>query len=238
MASIVDDRGFNQGFAWNPTQEARMRRRAEAINAELGAADQKVLEWGCGTGELAHFLAERAGARVTGADLCGPFIDEANRRFRTEQLRFVQSNLATEEGRAALGRDWDAVVGNGILHHLYHHMQPALASMRSMLRPGGRLVFWEPNLFNPYVFLTFSIAPLRKLTKLEPDEMAFTPRWIRKHLAQAGFERIEVSFRDFLVPNLPFSLVPLVTTVGAVAEQLPGVNRLAQSLFITAVKSA
>ena len=64
--------------------------------------------------------------------------------------------------------------------------------------------------------------------------MAFSPKWIREHLTQAGFSNIEVEFRDFLVPVVPFSLVPLVTSAGAVAEKLPGVNRLAQSLFITA----
>jgi cyclopropane fatty-acyl-phospholipid synthase-like methyltransferase len=233
VPSIVDDRGFNQGFTWNPTQEVRMRRRAQAILAALPPGPQRVLEWGCGTGELAHFLATES-TEVTGADLCAPFIEQASRQFGRERLRFVVANLATEAGRAALGTEWDAIVGNGILHHLYHHIGEALTSMRSMLKPGGRFVFWEPNLFNPYVFAAFSFAPLRKLAKLEPDEMAFTPAWIQGHLSTAGFSEIEVSYRDFLVPNLPFSLVPVVTRVGAVVEQVPVVNRLAQSLFITA----
>ena len=233
MPSIVDDRGFNQGFTWNPTQEVRMRRRAEAILEALPKGSQRVLEWGCGTGELAHFLATDS-TEVTAADLCAPFIEQATRNFGREHLRYVQADLATDQGRATLGREWDAIVGNGILHHLYHHIGPALGSMRSMLRPGGRFVFWEPNLFNPYVFATFSFGPLRKLTKLEPDEMAFTPGWIEGHLRAAGFGAIEVSYRDFLVPNLPFALVPLVTRAGAVVERIPGVNRLAQSLFITA----
>lgn len=235
MTSIVDDRGFNQGFTWNPTQEVRMRRRAEAILAVLPRGPQRVLEWGCGTGELAHFLATSS-AEVTGADLCAPFVEQANKNFGHARLRFVESNLATEGGRATLGNGWDAIVGNGILHHLYHHIDEALGSMHSMLREGGRFVFWEPNLFNPYVFAAFSFSPLRKLAKLEPDEMAFTPRWIEGHLRGAGFREIEISFRDFLVPNLPFALVPLVTGAGAVAERLPVVKRLAQSLFITATR--
>lgn len=236
MASIVDDRGFNQGFRWNPTQEVRMRRRAEAILEELPAGPRRVLEWGCGTGELAHFLAEGSNAQVTGADLCAPFIAQANQRFATEQLNFVVSDLSSAEGRAALGSQWNAIVGNGILHHLYHHIGDALSSMRAMLQPGGKLVFWEPNLFNPYVFAIFSFGPLRTLAKLEPDEMAFTPRWIEQHLRAAGFTDVAVSFRDFLVPNLPHALVPLVTRAGDVAEKLPVVDHLAQSLFITATR--
>lgn len=236
MASIVDDRGFNQGYRWSPTQAVRMRRRAEAIIEALPAGPRRVLEWGCGTGELANLLAESSNASITGADICAPFIDEANKRFANEQLRFVVSDLSTEAGRAALGNQWNAIVGNGILHHLYHHISDALSSMRAMLQPGGKLVFWEPNLFNPYVYAIFSFGPLRKVAKLEPEEMAFTPRWIEGHLRTAGFINVSVRFRDFLIPNLPHRLVPLVTRAGDVAEKLPVVDHLAQSLFITATR--
>jgi SAM-dependent methyltransferase len=238
VPSIVDDRGFNQGFEWNPTQETRMRRRAEAILEALPGkgSGQRVLEWGCGTGELAHFLASGSSSDVTAADLCAPFIEQATQRFGREHLRYVVSDLATEQGRAALGNGWDAICGNGILHHLVKHIRPALTSMHGMLRDGGRLVFWEPNLFNPYVYALFSFAPLRKLGKLEPDEMAFTPAWIEAPLREVGFRDIKIEFRDFLVPNLPAALVPVVTTVGDVVEKLPVVNRLAQSLFITATR--
>ncbi len=234
MASIVDERGFNQGFVWNSTQAVRIQRRAHAILHELPPGPRRVLEWGCGTGELAHFLAEAPSTTVTGADLSHGFIAEARRRFSSPQLEFVQADLSTPAGRASAGLEWDAIVGNGILHHLYHHMGDALASMRSMLKPGGQLVFWEPNLFNPYVYAIFSFAPLRKLARLEPDEMAFTPRWIEGQLRAAGFTEVSARFRDFVIPNLPYRLVPLFSSAGDVVEKLPVVNRLAQSLFITA----
>jgi SAM-dependent methyltransferase len=237
VPSIVDDRGFNQGFTWNPTQEVRMRRRAEAILDVLPSGTQRVLEWGCGTGELAHFLAGPR-ADVTAADLCAPFIESAIKNFGRQGLSYVVADLAQPDGRASLGDGWDAIVGNGILHHLYHHIEPALTSMRAMLKPGGRFVFWEPNLFNPYVFALFSFEPLRKLGKLEPDEMAFGPGWVFDHLRRAGFTDIDVSFRDFLVPNLPFALVPAAVSVGAVLEKVPVARRLAQSLFITARRDA
>lgn len=216
-----------------------MRRRAHAIvEAVAPAPDDRLLELGCGTGELAHLMAQHTQASVTGVDLCEPFIARATAAFGGERLSFVAADLSKPQDVERLGRQWRAVVGNGILHHLYYRMDEALKGLLRLLVPGGRFVFWEPNLYNPYAFAIFSVGPLRKLARLEPDEMAFTPAWIRERLQRAGFTDISVSFRDFLLPNLPFSLVPLVTRVGAWAEQVPVVDRLAQSLFIEATAPA
>lgn len=235
MASIVDDRGFNQGFRWSRTQEVRMERRARAIlDAAPMRSSDRLLEVGCGTGELTSFLARETTAHVTGVDLCAPFIEQATKRFAHSRLNYVAADLSRPDELERLGHGWSAVVGNGILHHLYHRIDEALPGLRRLLAPGGRFVFWEPNLFNPFVYGIFSFAPLRKLARLEPDEMAFTPAWIRGHLQAAGFTDIDVSFRDFLVPTVPYPLVPLVVKAGGVAERLPVVDHLAQSLFISA----
>ncbi len=235
MASIVDDRGFNQGWQWSRTNELRMRRRARAIvDAVAPAADHRILELGCGTGELANMLAAETPARVTGVDLCQPFVDEANRKFARAKLNFVAADLSDPREIERLGDDWAAIVGNGILHHLHPVIDDALPQLRRLLRPGGRFVFWEPNLHNPYVLAIFGVPPLRRLAKLEPTEMAFTPGWIRTRLERAGYTGIDVRYRDFLVPGLPWPLVPLATRAGDVAERIPGVDRLAQSLFIVA----
>ena len=239
MASIVDDRGFNQGFVWSPTQAIRMQRRADAILEAVPHEQRaRLMELGCGTGELSSMLARDGSAQVTGVDLCVPFVEQATRQFGHAKLSFLAADLSKDEEIARLGAKWSAIVGNGLLHHLYHHIDSALPRLRALLQPGGRFVFFEPNLFNPYVFAIFSVPPLRRLAKLEPDEMAFTPRWIIGHLQRAGFTDVKVSFRDFLVPNLPMALVPAVTRAGAIAEKLPLIDRLAQSLFIEATNPA
>jgi len=235
MTSIVDDRGFNQGYSWTPAQALRMRRRAKAIvDAVRPGPGGRLLELGCGTGELASLLAEEGPAGVTGVDLCAPFIDEARRRFGNDRVSFEVADLAQPAEIERLGSTWSAVVGNGILHHLYYVIDEALPLLRRLVAPGGKFVFWEPNYFNPYIMAIFTVPALRKVTRLEPAEMAFTPRWIRARLERAGFTDVQVTFRDFLLPNLPPVLVPLVTRAGDLAERLPLVDHLAQSLFIVA----
>lgn len=244
MANIVDERGYNQIFAPSPAQALRLRRRAEAIIAALplpadpaGRRAARILELGCGTGELAHALAVLTEARVTGVDLSERFLAEARQKHQRPNLDFIMADL-THEIPAKDQELYHAITGNGILHHLYHHLDTVLPALHHWLRPGGRLVFWEPNLWNPYVWTIFSFGPMRRLAKLEPDEMAFTPAFIRKKLERAGFGHIEVSTRDFLLPNTPTALIGPVVAVGDRLDRVPGVNRLAQSLFFSAEKPA
>jgi SAM-dependent methyltransferase len=244
MPNIVDERGYNQIFAPSPAQAIRLRRRAEAIISALplpaGLEERRaarILELGCGTGELAHALAVLTEARVTGVDLSERFIAQAREKHQRPNLDFIVADL-TREIPAAGQQRYHAITGNGILHHLYHHLDQVLPALHRWLVPGGRLVFWEPNLWNPYVWTIFSFAPMRRLAKLEPDEMAFTPGFIRAKLERAGFGAIKVSTRDFLLPNTPTGLIGPVVAVGDRLDRIPVINRAAQSLFFSAEKPA
>lgn len=240
MADIVDERGYNQIFKPTTASALRLRRRAEAMVQEMHLpaapaerAQIHILEIGCGMGSLAHELALLTGARVTGADLSPGFIAHAAATYRHPRLDFIvrdlsQSNPASEQ------EQHDFIVGNGILHHLYHHLDTFLPVLARWLKPAGRLIFWEPNLWNPYVFLIFTFPILRRAANLEPDEMAFTPGFIRRKLSVAGFHHIRATTRDFLLPNTPDALIRPVIVIGGWLDRIPLVNRLAQSVFLSA----
>lgn len=240
MASIVDERGYNQSFLPTQAQQQRIRRRADAIiqaldlpaPAELREQKQ-ILEIGCAAGELAAYLAAQTRAQVTGIDLSPQFIAEAIHRYPAPNLRFLVADLAkTPPAPARTG--YHAIIGNGILHHLRPQLRQVLPALGRLLAPGGRLVFWEPNLRNPYIYAIFSFAPLRRLAKLEPDEMAFTAAFIRTELRAAGFRSTQVVPRDFLLPNTPTALIRPVCWLGDRAERMPGVRQMAQSVFMVA----
>jgi 2-polyprenyl-3-methyl-5-hydroxy-6-metoxy-1,4-benzoquinol methylase len=243
MSSIVDELGFNQGFELNTAQKVRLQRRARAIVSEMRLPaergrklDVHILELGCGTGELAFELAKIAGARVTGVDRSQKFIDYASANYHQPNLRFLVANFS-DSSRGAAQEKYDYIVGNGILHHLYYRLDKFLPTLASWLRPGGRLIFWEPNLKNPYVFLIFKVAALRHMTRLEPEEMAFTPRFIQRKLTTAGFCQVRAITRDFLLPNTPARLISSVVKIGDFLEKVPVVRGCAQSIFLTATAS-
>ncbi|OYU95451.1 MAG: hypothetical protein CFE21_09915 [Bacteroidetes bacterium B1(2017)] len=231
--NIKDDRGYNQGWADTPSTRIRYERRCDAlIECMTKNENESVLEIGCGTGEVSFMLAQKTNKNVLGTDLCVPFIEGATQQFIHPKLSFEVLNF--NEIDSFTGRKFDYLVGNGILHHLYYNLDAALINLKKLLTPTGKIIFWEPNLSNPYIYLIFTYPSLRKKASLEPDEMAFSKKFIEDKLRTAGFTKINVSYRDFLLPGIPEALVKPSIVIGDVVEKIPVLRNVSQSLFIEA----
>lgn len=233
MSSIKDDRGFNQGFELVKSTEIRMKRRAQWFQDRMDSQSNKtVLEIGCGTGEVSLWIAENSKLNVLGTDLCVPFIENAAKQYQRPNLSFEVLDFNNPE--QVKHRKFDYIIGNGILHHLYYHLPEALITIKSLLNPGGKMIFMEPNIYNPYCALIFNIPALREKAHLEPDEMAFSKSFISQKLQAAGFKNIEVEYKDFLLPGIPEFLIAPSIAIGNIAEKLPLVKNVSQSIFIEA----
>lgn len=93
---------------------------------------EKILDLGCGSGQLTAKIAER-GAEVTGLDRSAEMIAEASRNFPL--LKFEIGDAANFEA----GDRFDAVFSNAALHWV-KDADGAAASVARALRPGGRFV--------------------------------------------------------------------------------------------------
>jgi 2-polyprenyl-3-methyl-5-hydroxy-6-metoxy-1,4-benzoquinol methylase len=234
MASIIDDRGYNQGFERTNTFMVRIERRADWFIEKMDKEDEtiNVLEIGAGTGEISYFIAKKTKANVIGTDICMPFVDGANDEYKLPNLKF--DFLDFNHPEKLNGMKFDYIVGNGILHHLYYHLDSALVNIRALLKEDGKMIFMEPNIYNPYCFVIFNYA--RKWANLEPDEMAFSKSFISNKLKNAKYTKIDVSYKDFLLPNTPNFLVKTVIWIGGILEKIFPFNRVTQSIFICATK--
>jgi SAM-dependent methyltransferase len=230
---IRDERGFNQVFAPVGSTPLRARRRNDWFIAQaerIGA--KRVLELGCGTGDAAAQVAAGLNAEVVAVDISDAFLEHAKATHSRPNLTFEKLDLLGADA-LRLGR-FDMVFGNGILHHLVLRLDEVLKALHAVTNASGGLAFIEPNFLNPYCAFIFGTGLGRKLARLEPDEMAFTPGQLRRALPGAGWRDVSVQTRDFLLPGLPDLVSKPVLAVEPALEALPLTRWLAQSHFISA----
>src|SRR5258705_3157435 len=104
--------------------------------AIAGAA--RVLEIGCGTGQMSLYLT-RADRLVIGADLARASLllgQSAARRFGLTRLQFVKTDLRRPGLRAGA---FDVVYASGVLHHT-PDPRASFARIATLARPGGIII--------------------------------------------------------------------------------------------------
>lgn len=232
MGNIKDNRGFNQIWVDCKSTRIRAERRCDYMIAQMEVHPSKsVMEIGCGMGTNSFMLAQKTGMKVLGTDLCVSFIEEAREKFQLPNLRF--DILDFNEATQFKGEKFDYIIGNGILHHLYYSLDEAFTNMFRLLKDSGKIIFIEPNIYNPYVAAIFKNKMLRKWAKLEPDEMAFSKSFIQHKLQIAEFKNIKVEYKDFLLPGVPELLITPSIIVGDLLEKTP-LKYISQSILIRA----
>jgi len=217
---------------WNWSGEAgrlRWKRRVQFILDRIPPGG-RVLEVGCGTGLLTEALGAE-GVRLVAIDVSLDLLRRA--RDRAGPHRNVVLSVQNAYSAGLRPASFDAVVGISVLHHL--ELGSALAEFRRVLRPGGRLLFSEPNMANPIILLQKNIPWLKRLAGDSPDETAFFRRPLRRALVEAGFEPLRVEPFDFLHPATPPALVPAVERLSRRLERIPALRELGGSLLIEAV---
>jgi ubiquinone/menaquinone biosynthesis C-methylase UbiE len=133
--------------AWSRVYDLRWVQRStyrpihDAVFAALdGRRGGRILDLGCGTGQLAARLAKlRAGARIVGCDFSIGMLRRAS--ARSPAAHFVQGDA----GRLPFAdRTFDAIVSTEAFHW-FPDQAGALAECFRVLRPGGRLLLAVTN---------------------------------------------------------------------------------------------
>ena len=105
----------------------------------LPAAGGRALDLGCGTGRDTVLLAERF-AHVDAVDLSLPMIEIARARRSRPNVAYRQADLL----KAAGSGEYDLVLSVMTLHHV-PDLQAALAHVKGLLAPGGRVVLADAH---------------------------------------------------------------------------------------------
>ena len=171
-SQVYDRRDF-QAATYRPVHDAVLARLA-------GARPQVVVDLGCGTGQLTRRLVQRfPGADVVGVDYSSGMLSEAGPRVG-HAAHLVRADATELPLRAATA---DVVVCTESFHW-YPDQLRTLASLATVIRPGGQLLIASiaaVTALGESAFAAVSTAggqPVR----------ALTPRHLRDLLAASGFE--------------------------------------------------
>ena len=125
----------------------------QALDAAELNQGERVLDVGCGSGQLARQAAERVGAtgEVVGIDLSAPMVELAVARSEDlPQLRFTVADVQTDE---LPGTGWDAIVSRfGVM--FFDDPVTAFARLHAVAATAGRLAFvaWQGPQHNEWVY--------------------------------------------------------------------------------------
>jgi len=153
---------------------------------EAIAGDARVVEVGCGTGQMCLYLA-RADRVVVGLDLSRAALRlgaEAARRFGVGGVQFVESDLRSPGVRPGA---FDVVYSSGVLHHT-PDPRASFAGLVRLVRPGGAIVLGLYNTFarvptrlrRAVARLTaFRVVPFDPVLRERAAEPARREAWLR-----------------------------------------------------------
>ena len=160
-----------------------------------------VLEYGCGPGSSAYFLAQR-GANVVGIDISDIAIEQAEEKARREHLDKVSFVVMNAEELHFDDHSFDMICGSAILHHL--DLRKAFSELSRTLKPGGTALFVEPLGHNPAINLYRACTPQLRTV----DEHPLLMRDFK--LAGEYFEGVEAHFFQLLTfMAVPFRKFPI-----------------------------
>jgi ubiquinone/menaquinone biosynthesis C-methylase UbiE len=156
------------------------RRRFALANVASG---DRVLDLGCGPGDLAADLA-RAGARVIAVDVAQAALDRARTRHPELDLRLIALDgpLPFADG------DFDAVWSSEVIEHVADTAR-WLSEVRRVLAPGGRVLLTTPS----HGRLRLLAGGMERYSQPLGDHLhLYTVRSLRELLRDFAFGEIEV----------------------------------------------
>ena len=129
---------------------------------------------------------------------------------------------------------FDYVVGTAILCHDAYAEN--LAALYRLLKPGGQLLFFEANYWNPQVFLKSTIRPIGRWSGEADCQIGMRKFQLMKYASHQGFTHIEIIPYDIIHPLTPRPLIRTIQSIAFVLEHAPVIRDLCGTLYIWLVK--
>lgn len=203
------------------------RHHAELMAAAALPPGASVCEWGSGLGRFSRLLLQD-GLKVDAIELSPQQSAEARDALAGYDALTVHcGDVADVLDRTQGG--FDAMVGYFMLHHL-PELERYFRSAHRALRPGGRMVFVEPNPFHPLYPVQIACTPGMRW-QAERGIYQLTPGGLRKAAAAAGFADVRIR-RYGSLPRAPYNWLARWRRERILEPLIPGFVQPFQTIVI------
>jgi SAM-dependent methyltransferase len=220
-------KAYSASNALNPAQSYRQKLIFDALGLERAPASVRLLDLGCGNGELlAEAALRRPGLDVMGLDLAERACELAREKF--PKGRFYAQNFAAP---LTVPKDCDGFATHVVCTEVLEHLDDpaaALRNVRRLMAPRAKLVVTVPG------------GPMSAFDKHIGHRGHFTRTRLKDVIEQAGFAaRVDGAGAPFF--NLYRLVVVargerLIADAGGDGKQLPLSAKLAMRAFDTLFK--
>lgn len=183
--------------------------KSRVLHRAALAAEEDVLDLGCGTGTLAiAAVADQPAARVTGLDADPEVLARARSKAKAAGVEIAldegfSTGLPYEDGR------FDAVLSTLFFHHLKDADKARTASeILRVLRPGGRLVVGDMGRSQDPLMRTATLLTVQMLDGFETTSASVAGE-LPGMLSDAGFADVRVTDRL----RTPIGTLEVVTAI-------------------------
>lgn len=195
--------------------------------------DLNILEIGCGTGAYTKQIAKKLPkSNIFGLDISENIIKLAkNKCKKYKNTRFIVKS-AYHTGFKS--NTFDAVCGFYVLHHL--EVAGVEKEISRILKPGGIVFFYEPNILNPIVYLIKKYQFLKRRVGDSPNEWAINPLKVKKLLKRLEVTKITLAEYIWPIDIISFSILKKADKISSFFASIPLIKYLGGSVIIVARK--
>lgn len=215
------------------TSQLKLRWRAVTVRHCFHVLPgESILEIGAGSGLWTTHLARifRGESPITAAVFSREFAKTGSQR-NLPNTRFV---CVTDLFCEFPPESFDYVVGVAILCH--NKCSVNLRALHRLLKPGGQILFFEANFWNPQVFIKNCIPAVGRWAGNASCQVGLRRYRLMEMVSHQDFTRVDIIPYDILHASTPRYLIRSLQALAFVFEHTPVIRELCGTLYIWAKK--
>lgn len=233
LAKILRERELSRIKYWNETDyflNTRLKWRAQMARHLFHLLPgESILELGCAEAQWSRRISA---ANKDTNPICAATFDRTSyeNMLKEGAPENIEPLFLEQFPGPLVERQFDYIVGWHLLTN--ENWGPFLSEARKLLKPGGQLLLFEPNPWNPYYILRRILSKLFFFLKREGDRPTFNRIELLTVISEIGFAKIKILPYDFLFPPIPKFLLWPMQNLSLIFENTPYLRNFAGELFI------